>query len=556
MKRARGEGSRTAISRACVAAAQKQLFKQLNEGGGCSYLDRVEGELRSRMDIAFTEKMSTSMIVVGPVGSGKKRLVESVLATYRADKGRAGGDKNSHVGIPVARVKGLVCTSDHQALCSIADQFLLRSGIGMEKHINIVLEDLESHFRQCMIDGHPAVVLLEDMHIFAGRDKQVLIYTLLDFMHKQDLLFVVIGLTPCAHLNSLLEKRVLSRLNAQFVYVPPVSGSDVLDELSRRLMLAADAEADVDADGSDAGSVQGFAEYRTQFNARLEAMLGAKQGGSSSSSSSSSSGGGGGVPALAARYTEWGRGISHFLRAAQLAVSLLGSASPFLSAEGFESALHSQEPPGLAERLSGLPMLELLLFCAVARLYGRKLGMGATAAAAAAVVDKGADDSAATTAAGAAAGAGGSDGEGGLGPKPQAAGSASATASARVAGAGRSGGKKAATDVTIEEALREFDALSGGWLRKREIPTARAIGGLQALSLAGLVVLSNSGGKPAQQRLISDKTLVLLVPAEYDVVAAFERRGQRHGQGQGHGPALVVSERVRRAVLEPLAPVT
>ena len=112
--------------------------------------------------------------------------------------------------------------------------------------------------------------------------------------------------------------------------------------------------------------------------------------------------------------------------------------------------------------------------------------------------------------------------------------------------------------MTIEEALREFDALSGGWLRKREIPTARAIGGLQALSLAGLVVLSNSGGRPAQQRLVSDKTLVLLVPAEYDVVAAFERRGQGHGhgQGQGCGPALVVSERVRRAVLEPLAPLT
>jgi hypothetical protein len=554
MKRGREDGSKA--FRACVATAQRQLFKQLNEGGGCSYLDRVEGELRSRMDIAFTEKMSTSMIVVGPVGSGKKRLVESVLATYRADKGRAGGDKNSHVGIPVARVKGLVCTSDHQALCSIADQFLLRSGIGMEKHINIVLEDLESHFRQCMIDGHPAVVLLEDMHIFAGRDKQVLIYTLLDFMHKQDLLFVVIGLTPCAHLNSLLEKRVLSRLNAQFVYVPPVSGSDVLAELSRRLTLPADAEADANVDGnadsSEAGKVQGFAEYRAQFNARLKAMLSAQQGGSSRGSSSNNGSGGGGVPALAARYTEWGRGISHFLRAAQLAVSLLSAASPFLSAEDFESALHSQEPPGLAERLGGLPMLELLLFCAVARLYGRKLGMGATAAAAAAVVDKGAD---AGSASGAGAGAGGagagiSDGDGGPGAKPTAA----AASGSAVAGAGRSGGKKAATDVTIEEALREFDALSGGWLRKREIPTARAIGGLQALSLAGLVVLSNSGGRPAQQRLVSDKTLVLLVPAEYDVVAAFERRGQ--GQGQGRGPALVVSERVRRAVLEPLAPLT
>lgn len=51
------------------------------------------------------------------------------------------------------------------------------------------------------------MVLLQDLHIFAAREKQVLIYTLLDFMHQADMLFVVIGLTPCAHISSLLEKR-------------------------------------------------------------------------------------------------------------------------------------------------------------------------------------------------------------------------------------------------------------------------------------------------------------------------------------------------------------
>jgi hypothetical protein len=61
--------------------------------------------------------------------------------------------------------------------------------------------------------------VLEDIDIFATKEKQVLIYTLLDFMHRKDQLLVVIGTTTRAHLPTLLEKRTASRLNAQFVYV-------------------------------------------------------------------------------------------------------------------------------------------------------------------------------------------------------------------------------------------------------------------------------------------------------------------------------------------------
>lgn len=53
------------------------------------------------------------------------------------------------------------------------------------------LEDLEDFFRQCRLEGRPAVVVVEELQEFVRREKQILIYTLLDLMHRSDLLFTV-----------------------------------------------------------------------------------------------------------------------------------------------------------------------------------------------------------------------------------------------------------------------------------------------------------------------------------------------------------------------------
>lgn len=527
------------VGPAAVSQAKQKLWSQLvdgSTGGGDNYLSRAESELRSRLNIAFTQRVSTSLLVVGPVGSGKKRLVESLLATYNVGKGKC--------GIAVARIKGLVCTTDQQALCSIADQFLLRSGVGFEKNVTVVLRDLEAHFRQCMIDGHPAVVLLEDIHIFAARDKQVLIYTLLDFMHKQECLFVVVGLTPCAHLNSLLEKRVLSRLNAQFVYVPPVTGDDVIAELRRRLCLCSASPTTTttntrDDNGGGGGvavvlegeEAEALAAYFKRFDVGVDAMF-----------SEPNSSGGSGLCFALRRYCEWGKGISHFLRAAQLAVALLTPEEPWLTAAGLEAALYSQDPPSLVERLAGLPALELRLFAAVVRLHGRKMGEGAVVAEAAAVQMDSAGDSGA--AALSATGGGG--------------GSLSLASSSR----GKVS-KKGDRSITIEETLREFELLTGA-LRTKETTSARLVQGLQALAAAGLVLLTNTsaGGahpKPAPASLLSDRTLVVMLPPEHEARAAFSKRGGAADAGRARVgrpvPTIIMSDRIRSAVLEPLRPV-
>ena len=197
-------------------------------------LGEAERDVKTKLHMAFENRVSTSLIVVGPEGSGKNFVVESVLASLKREQSKDKQEDDEN-GLSIARVRGQV-NSDHHALCFIAYQLCKRES--KDRNVVVALEDLEEHFKLCHHNGTPAVIVLEDIDIFATREKQVLIYTLLDFMHRKDQLLVVVGTTARAHLPTLLEKRTASRLNAQFVYVAPPTGKDMCQILSMCLTLS------------------------------------------------------------------------------------------------------------------------------------------------------------------------------------------------------------------------------------------------------------------------------------------------------------------------------
>jgi hypothetical protein len=106
-------------------------------------------------------------------------------------------------------------------------------------------------------------------------------------------------------------------------------------------------------------------------------------------------------------------------------------------------------------------------------------------------------------------------------------------------------------------------------LRTKETTTARLMLGLQALASQGLLLLTNAAGaasaaaaahRPVPSRLLSERSLVVMLPPEYEVREAFGARPEFEGlvarsRGVGRSvPTLVLSERVRGAVLDPLKP--
>ena len=128
--------------------------------------------------------------------------------------------------------------------------------------------------------------------------------------------------------------------------------------------------------------------------------------------------------------------------------------------------------------------------------------------------------------------------------------------------------------MTVSMVVAEMDRLTGV-LEKKTIPEERVIQALIALaSEESLLVLTNGTGKPSSTRHVTNRTLVLLIPSYHEVRDAFmvkegtghhaiatsARAGINCGYRDRFGdrpvgrasPRLVITDRVRRAVLEPL----
>jgi Cdc6-like AAA superfamily ATPase len=211
-----------------VSEVKAHLFKQLREpigttssgsdsapgsssSGSSSSSGRLsveETKMKTILDSCFQEKVSGSVLVIGSAGSGKRQFADRILSAYKTPSGEA---------VKVARLQGLAFTKDNHALISLAKQV----GIFADTdNFNMSVEALQSHFQVkivdmvvfvcmylCVLKSHnafhntivqqsrlqsvPTVILIEDIDEFTKGSRQVLLYTLFDLMHRNDLYFVV-----------------------------------------------------------------------------------------------------------------------------------------------------------------------------------------------------------------------------------------------------------------------------------------------------------------------------------------------------------------------------
>lgn len=173
--------------------AKRCIFRSFESINSLFFLDNEKTKIKTAFDMAFRHKLSTSLIVVGGSAGNSIQLIKSVLASYKNDffqatslntDSRFDTSKNY-----VAKVSGSLQVSDQEALEDLANQFFVRTE--KESASSLFVEDLEDHFRQCRLDGIPAIIVIEDFHVFTKKKRQTLIYTLLDLMHKKELLFMV-----------------------------------------------------------------------------------------------------------------------------------------------------------------------------------------------------------------------------------------------------------------------------------------------------------------------------------------------------------------------------
>lgn len=149
---------------------------------GCEYLKNL-----------MQSNNSTTVIIRGNVGAGKKTLVKTVM--------------NDLKNVRVIYVNPYYCTDDYSTLKGIAEQL----DIKVKPSLQELMEDIEVKSTK---SKHKIVFVLIDFEEFC-RQKQSLLYSLTTLtQHGENI--NLIGLTVNLDCTEKLEKRVRSRLNALF----------------------------------------------------------------------------------------------------------------------------------------------------------------------------------------------------------------------------------------------------------------------------------------------------------------------------------------------------
>ncbi|XP_055836733.1 origin recognition complex subunit 4 [Episyrphus balteatus] len=170
---------------------------------------------------------SNSLLLIGPRGSGKTTLVNSVLYSLLPKKDF---QKNTLI----VQLNGLVHTDDRLALKAATVQMNLENATD-GKVFGSFAENL-AFLLACLKSGNKksksVIFILEEFDLFCSHHNQTLLYNLFDVSQSAQAPLCVLGITCRLDVIELLEKRVKSRFSHRQVFLFPSS-----DDFESRIEL-------------------------------------------------------------------------------------------------------------------------------------------------------------------------------------------------------------------------------------------------------------------------------------------------------------------------------
>jgi len=166
-----------------------------------------------------------SMLLIGPRGTAKTTLVETVISQLVEDHREE---------FYVVRLNGFIHTDDKLALKEIWRQ------LGKEMDVEDESMGIRSNYADTLTSllallSHPAehsatatdmaqtsksvVFVLDEFDLFASHSRQTLLYNLFDIAQSRKAPIAVLGLTTKVNVVESLEKRVKSRFSHRYVYL-------------------------------------------------------------------------------------------------------------------------------------------------------------------------------------------------------------------------------------------------------------------------------------------------------------------------------------------------
>ncbi|XP_033336285.1 origin recognition complex subunit 4 [Megalopta genalis] len=160
---------------------------------------------------------SNSALLIGPRGSGKTTLINSVLKELSSIK-------SFKENALIVNLHGLVHTDDRLALKDATRQMQLENVVG-DKVFGTFAENL-SFLLECLKSGDkkrskPVIFILDEFDLFCEHHNQTLLYNLFDIAQSAQAPICVIGMTCRLDVIELLEKRVKSRFSHRQIFLFP-----------------------------------------------------------------------------------------------------------------------------------------------------------------------------------------------------------------------------------------------------------------------------------------------------------------------------------------------
>ena len=164
---------------------------------------------------------SNSLLVLGPRGVGKTRLVDHVLETAMTKK-------TWRDNVVVVKLSGYIQIDDKLALRDITKQLNLENVVGdkvfgsFAEHLSFLLASLKTGDTT----SKPIIFILDHFESFCSHKNQTLLYNLFDVAQSRAVPITVLGVSSSIDVTELLEKRVKSRFSHRHLYIWPINKLD------------------------------------------------------------------------------------------------------------------------------------------------------------------------------------------------------------------------------------------------------------------------------------------------------------------------------------------
>ena len=200
------------------------------------------------------EGSNESVLVVGGSGSSKYEICNSVMSFVRKEYGK---------NVGVVRLNGMLHTDECSALREIARQLCHTWGLSFQKSASFStnMRFLKHILSELVKSEKTSIFVLESFDLYAMKQKQGLLYNLLDLLQGSHAQAAVIGVSSRHDCVELMEKRARSRFSYKKVVVEAPSAEEGMHVLKELLTVPED--------------VPGFAECAEfkEFNRSMAQML-------------------------------------------------------------------------------------------------------------------------------------------------------------------------------------------------------------------------------------------------------------------------------------------